>query len=134
MKSIELIYGVEQINLEKLSSSIQNEYWGETLTKDQVLASFQHSSCVSAFLGGDQIGFARAVSDRVTCSHIKDFLVFAEHRGRGVGRLLLHGLLDHPELKAVKSWYLGTKDAHDFYRPFGFKDSPDGINMFLHRN
>ncbi|WP_282153131.1 GNAT family N-acetyltransferase [Ruegeria atlantica] len=131
--SIDLIYDLTRVEAEKLSSSIQNEYWGKNLTKEQIRASFQFSSCVTAVRAGQQLGFARAVSDRVTCSHIKDFLVFPEYRGQGVGQRLMRGLLDHPDLQDVGAWYLGTKDAHDFYRPFGFKNSPDGIYMYLRR-
>ncbi|WP_370645804.1 GNAT family N-acetyltransferase [Ruegeria sp. Ofav3-42] len=134
MLGINLTYDLTQIDVEKLCSSIQDEYWGKNLSKDQILTSFRYSSCVIALMEERQVGFARAVSDRVTCSHVKDFLVFSECRGQGVGRHLMNGLLDHPELKDVKSWYLGTKDAHDFYQPFGFKRSPDGIYMFMHRD
>lgn len=44
----------------------------------------------------------------------------------------MQGLLKHPDLKEVPSWYLGTLDAHRFYESLGFKKSPDGLYMHLH--
>ena len=83
--------------------------------------------------GDQQIGFARAISDRVSSAYLKDFIVFEVFQRRGFGRLLMESLLKHPELSEVPSWYLGTKDAHDFYTSLGFRKSPDGIYMYLHR-
>jgi hypothetical protein len=44
----------------------------------------------------------------------------------------MKGLLAHPDLNDVQSWFLGTKSAHALYEGFGFQKSPDGIYMFLH--
>ncbi|WP_300074751.1 GNAT family N-acetyltransferase [uncultured Ruegeria sp.] len=132
MPRIDLIYDFTQIDTDRLCSAIRNEYWGQNLSENQIYESFRHSSSVCAVIAGQAVGFTRAVSDRVTCAYIKDFLVYPEYRGQGIGKHLMRGLLEHPELVNVTSWYLGTKDAHSFYEPFGFKTAPDGIYMYLH--
>lgn len=118
---------------EKVCHAIQSEYWGKTLSTEELQIAFESSFCVGAHLNGKQIGFARAVSDTITCAYIKDMIIFESYRRRGFGRQLMSGLLNHPDLKDVRSWFLGTKNAHAFYLDFGFKKSPDGIYMFFHR-
>lgn len=132
MSNLSLTYDLSSIDASKLCSAIQAEYWGVGLSDSQILSSFEYSYCVSGSIEGNQICFARAVSDRSTCAHIKDFLVFRDYRGRGIGKRLMTGLLAHPQLSDVRSWYLGTRDAHAFYEAFGFKASPDGIHMYFH--
>jgi hypothetical protein len=30
--------------------------------------------------------------------------------------------VEHPKLNGLRLWFLGTKDAHDLYRKYGFKN------------
>lgn len=132
MTSLALSYDPYNIEAETLCSAIQAEYWGRDLSDKQILTSLQHSYCISGWVDGRQIGFARAVSDRSTCAHIKDFIVFPDYRGRGFGKRLMTGLFAHPLLSEVGSWFLGTQDARVFYERFGFKASSNAVHMYLH--
>ena len=128
-----LTYDLEKMDTDVVCQFILKSYWGKSLSRDQILKSFSLSSCVGLLLEGQQIGFARAISDGATSAYLKDFFVLEAFQRRGFGRLLMQGLLKHPDLKEVPSWYLGTLDAHRFYESLGFKKSPDGIYMHLHR-
>ncbi|TQV83817.1 GNAT family N-acetyltransferase [Denitrobaculum tricleocarpae] len=128
----QITYLPDEMDLERVCDFVMSSYWGLKLDKAQIMGSFAHSSCVALMTGDTQIAFARAVSDRTTCAHIKDFFVFDGFRGKGYGTHLLTGLLKHPDLLAVPQWYLGTKNAHAFYRRHGFKPSPEGIYMYRH--
>ncbi|MTI02174.1 GNAT family N-acetyltransferase [Roseibium sp. RKSG952] len=132
MSKLNLNYDPCAIDAAALCRVIQAEYWGKGLSESQILKSIQHSYCVSGWIEKNQIGFARAVSDRSTCAHIKDFVVFPGYRKCGFGKRLMTGLLAHPSLSEVESWYLGTRNAHSFYARFGFKASSNGIHMYLH--
>jgi predicted N-acetyltransferase YhbS len=48
--------------------------------------------------------------------------VLTEHRGRGLGVELVREAVDTEPWRGMK-WYLGTSDAHELYRKFGF-DKP----------
>jgi GNAT superfamily N-acetyltransferase len=72
---------------------------------------------------GDQVGFARAVSDGVSDAYLADVFVLRAHRGRGLGELLVRTMIDEGP-GANFRWVLFTADAHGLYRRFGF-DRPD---------
>ena len=43
-----------------------------------------------------------------------------EYRGKGIGKLLMENIVNHPELKEVGKIGLATKDAHGLYSQYGF--------------
>ena len=78
---------------------------------------------VGLYRGDQQIGFTRAISDGHVQSYLADVYVLEEHRGRGLGVELVRFSIDEGPLARTK-WYLHTRDAHDLYRKFGFRE-PD---------
>jgi hypothetical protein len=34
-------------------------------------------------------------------------------------------VMSHPELRSLRCWHLVTRDAHGFYRQFGFSEPKD---------
>lgn len=128
--SIGLTYSLAEMDLDAVAQFILDAYWGRSLTRDQIHKSFRGSACVGLISAGQQIGFGRAISDGATSAYLKDIIVFDAFQRRGFGRRLVQGLFDHPELSGVPDWYLGTKDAHGFYKSLGFQMSPDGIYMY----
>lgn len=75
---------------------------------------------------GDMVGFARAVSDRHTFAYLADVYVLDGHRGRGLGVELVRETVERSGFPNVR-WMLGTLDAHDLYRKFGFREPSDRI-------
>ncbi|HAV63427.1 MAG TPA: GNAT family N-acetyltransferase, partial [Verrucomicrobiales bacterium] len=53
-------------------------------------------------------------------AYLADVFVIESHRGRGIGKQLIHAILDHPRLQGLRRWMLATLDAHELYRPLGF--------------
>jgi GNAT superfamily N-acetyltransferase len=47
-------------------------------------------------------------------------IVRPDLRGRGLGKLLMERLLEHPALKHVRRVGLTTRDAHNLYERLGF--------------
>ena len=76
---------------------------------------------VGAFLGGEQVGYARAISDRTRFAYILDVYVDERFRRRGIGQTMVRGILGHEDLKDVYQWLLITKDAHGVYEKLGFR-------------
>ncbi|MCA9637705.1 MAG: GNAT family N-acetyltransferase, partial [Myxococcales bacterium] len=75
---------------------------------------------------GALIASARAVGDGAKHGWIYDVAVAPAHRGRGVGAALVGLLLEHPLLRQTLQVHLQTRDAHGFYRRFGFVELDPG--------
>jgi GNAT superfamily N-acetyltransferase len=75
---------------------------------------------------GSMIGFARAVSDRHTFAYMADVYVLDGHRGRNFGVEIVRELIEHSDYPHVR-WMLGTLDAHELYRKFGFTEPSERI-------
>lgn len=82
--------------------------------------SIEHSLCFGAYLGGQQVGFARVVSDFATFGNLVDVFVLPEYRGRGYSKRLMEAVLAHPQLQGLRRMTLATGDAHGLYAQFGF--------------
>lgn len=99
---------------------LRASYWSPNVRRDVVERAFRNSLVAGAYEGEAQIGVARVVSDRATFAWLCDVFVAEPVRGRGIARTLVQALIDHPELATVRRWTLGTRDAHEVYRPLGF--------------
>lgn len=78
------------------------------------------------------VGFTRVISDLTYRATIWDVIVRPSHQGRGVGKEMMHRVLEHPDLRTVTSFLLLTKDKHAFYERLGFHTEP-GMAMMLRR-
>ena len=68
---------------------------------------------------GEQVGFARAVSDGVGFAYLADVFVLAEHQGTRIGKRLMQRMIDEGPGSDFR-WVLFTADAHGLYEQFGF--------------
>lgn len=107
----------------------EDSYWARGVPRELVERSLEHSLCFGVYADGRQVAFARAITDRSTFAWLADVFVVEEHRGRGVGVLLMESVLSHPELQTLRRWLLATLDAHGLYRRFGFEHSPEARFM-----
>lgn len=76
---------------------------------------------------GEQVAFARAVSDGVSFAYLADVLVLPEHQGSGLGKRLVARMIDEGPGREFR-WTLFTRDAHRLYEQFGFAE-PDASAM-----
>ena len=100
---------------------LRSSYWAQGISRAVVERSIQHSLCFGAFLGGQQVGFARVITDFAAFAYLADVFVVPEHRGRGVAKMLMRAIVEHPELQGLRRLLLATRDAHGLYAQFGFK-------------
>ena len=82
--------------------------------------SIRGSLCVGVFFKGEQVGFARVISDCATFAYLCDVYVLEEHRGRGIASWMLEEILAHPKLQGLRRFTLATRDAHTLYARRGF--------------
>ena len=83
--------------------------------------SIKNSLCFGVYLEGQQVAFARVVSDRAVFAYLMDVFVVPEFRGQGISKALMQSILEHPDLQNLRVFLLATVDAHGLYRQFGFR-------------
>jgi len=100
---------------------LRASYWAKGVPRSLVVKSIRNSLCFGVFCGREQVGFARVITDRATLAYLSDVFIVEKHRGRGLGSMLIRRILAHPDLQGLRRILLSTQNAHDLYRPFGFK-------------
>ena len=111
-----------RLDLDVIHGFLSSCYWAKGIPREIVARSIEHSLCFGVYDGnGAQVGFARVISDFATYAYIADVFVLESHRGQGLGKLLMEGITQHPELQGLRRWSLSTLDAHGLYAQFGFK-------------
>ena len=110
-----------RLDIDLIHNFLRSSYWARNIPRAVVEKSIHNSLCFGAYADGCQVGFARAITDRAVFAYLADVFVLTEHRGRGVGRLLIQAILDHPDLQGLRRLMLATKDAQGLYAKFGFE-------------
>ena len=121
--------GLEHMDAERVTALLRGTYWAGERSGEAVRRSMEHSLCFGAFRAerGEQVGFARVITDYATAYYLCDVVVDPDCRGLGVGSLLLRTVTEYPALRGLRG-ILATRDAHGFYQKFGFVD---GAPMFM---
>lgn len=76
---------------------------------------------------GEQLAYARVVTDGVTFAWLCDVFVSSDARGGGIGIALIDGVVAALEPLGLRRIALATADAHGLYEKFGFRalDQPE---------
>ncbi|MFT7684069.1 MAG: GNAT superfamily N-acetyltransferase [Moritella dasanensis] len=123
------------MDLDVIHGFISASYWAKGIPMATLLRSLENSLCFGVFTqGGEQVGFARMITDKATFAYLSDVFVLEAHQGKGLSKLLMTAIIAHPELQGLRRMLLATSDAHGLYQQFGFKALADpDIYMTLHR-
>jgi ribosomal protein S18 acetylase RimI-like enzyme len=120
-----------RVDLAQLLELYQITWWAHDRTMDQVRRALTNSRpIISAWEGGRMVGFTRVISDLTYRATIWDVIVRPSHQGRGIGKMLMHHVLEHPDLQTVTNFVLLTKDQHAFYERLGFRKERDMAMTF----
>lgn len=100
-------------------------YWARWRSRDVVERQVDSAWRVVAGYdaSGAMVGFARAVSDGCAIAYLADVYVVEAQRGKGLGKALVEEMVERGPGRDFR-WLLHTRDAHDLYRTFGFRE-PD---------
>ncbi|MFE0355061.1 GNAT family N-acetyltransferase [Streptomyces nigra] len=69
---------------------------------------------------GEQVAYARVVTDRATFAWLCDVYVDPAVRGKGIGTALVRAVREHLRPYGVRRILLATHDAHGVYAKLGF--------------
>jgi predicted GNAT family acetyltransferase len=98
----------------------QESTWAKGIPFDTVQRAIQNSLCFGGYENGQQIAFARVVTDRATYAYLLDVFVIEEQRGKGYSTALMLAVMDHPDLQGLRRFMLASSNARELYRRFGF--------------
>lgn len=109
-------------------------YWSKNIPLEVVKNAFNNSYVIGILYGGEQVGYARMVTDYATFAWLADVYVLEAHRGKGLSKKMMSVLMEQEWVKKLRNIGLGTWDAHGLYEQFGFKnhDRPDRM-MYISR-
>lgn len=117
------------LQLDVIHTFLANEsYWAKDIPKSIVAKSISNSLCFGVYANGIQVAFARVISDFATFGYLCDVFVVNEHRGKGISKWLMEKVMQHPDLLHLRRFTLGTRDAHELYRKFGFREPDNACN------
>lgn len=98
----------------------EQAYWSLGRSRQTVAESIERSLVFGLYEeSGQQVGFARCVTDRVTFAWLCDVFVEVDSRSAGLGSFLVETVLDHPALRGVRI-VLAQDPARSLYERHGF--------------
>ncbi|HXG58549.1 MAG TPA: GNAT family N-acetyltransferase [Thermoanaerobaculia bacterium] len=110
------------LDVDRIHAFLSREsYWANNIPREIVERSIANSLCFGAYDGTLQVGFARVVTDYAVFAYVGDVFVLPSHRGRGISKMILRAIREHPALQGLRRWHLVTRDAHGLYEQSGFR-------------
>ncbi|WP_420386845.1 GNAT family N-acetyltransferase [Roseivirga sp.] len=94
--------------------------WSKGIPLETVKASIEHSLNVGLYHKGDQIGFARVITDYSTIAYLGDVYILEDYQGQKLSTQLMDFIMKHPYLQGLRRWILLTSTADWLYAKFGF--------------
>ncbi len=101
---------------------ISRTYWAKDRPRDVMDAAIAGSRPYGIYRRdtGEQVAFARVVTDGVTFAWLADVVVDPRLRGQGIGKILIAGVVADIEPLGLRRTLLATADAHGLYEQFGW--------------
>ena len=109
-----------RLDVARVHGWLTGSYWSPGIARDVVERAIAGSHCLGAYDDGEQVGFARAITDHATFAWIADVWVDDAARGQGLGRRMVGWFVDHPRFAGIRRIGLVTADAHGVYAALGF--------------
>lgn len=111
----------QKIDIDGVCTLLGQSHWANSRRRDIIIKSLENSLCFSLFHKSKQIGLVRVVTDYTTFAYLCDVIIDENYRHKGLGAWVLECVFKHPDLQNLRRWCLVTRDAHEFYKKFGFE-------------
>ena len=104
-----------------------DSYWATNRSRRQQEAGMDASQNFGIYStdSGEQVAYARVITDGATFAYLCDVYVDRAVRGTGVGPALVGGACAALDGLGLTRILLATADAHDLYSRFGFEPLGD---------
>lgn len=117
---IELDDNPARLDVGRVHGWLTGSYWSPGISRELVERAIAGSHCLGAYRDGEQVGFARAITDRATFAWLADVWVDDAVRGEGLGKRIVEWFVTHPTYADIRRFGLVTADAHGVYAKYGF--------------
>lgn len=126
---------LDAMDLDRIHGWLSTDaYWALGRSRDNVETAARNSVNVGLFAAdGQQVAYARVVTDRANFAWLCDVYVDRDHRGRGLGGRLVDAVLTELEPLGLGRVLLATHDAHDVYARAGFEPLPRPQDWMIRR-
>ncbi|MFZ4285524.1 GNAT family N-acetyltransferase [Variovorax sp. HJSM1_2] len=121
MTEYEITSDKTRLDVGAIHAFLSQTYWSPGIPLATVQKAIDHSLTFGVYLGAEQVGFARVITDKTTFAYLADVYILEAHRGKGLAKRLVASIQAHAELQGLRRFLLATKDAHGLYEQFGFK-------------
>lgn len=130
MKAITYLHSISVEEYTKLREAVGFR----KIPESRAQTGLNNSAYVVAAKCGDQyVGTARLITDGGYVAYIADVIVSPEFQGMGIGKTMVHDILEHikgnlQEGESVMTCLMAAKDRESYYRQFGFLSRPNEEN------
>ena len=123
-----IVDGSEKMHIDEIIRLLRMTYWADRRPVEQIEKSVQNSSCYGVRLDDDKklVGFARVISDYATTYYLCDVIIDTAYQHSGLGTALVSYIESLPDYTGLRG-ILITRDAHSFYRKFGYEVLNDRV-------
>ena len=111
----------QRIDIAAVHAFLAQSYWSPGIPRQVVERAIENSLCFGVYLGAQQVGFARVVTDKATFAYLADVFILEPHQGMGLSKWLMEFIMGHEALQGLRRFLLATRDAHGLYAQFGFE-------------
>ncbi|MBB4842013.1 GNAT superfamily N-acetyltransferase [Paucibacter oligotrophus] len=118
----ELSADKQRLDVAAIHAYLTQSYWSPGIPRALVERAIEGSLCFAVFHRGQQVGFARVVTDKASFAYLADVFILEAHRGQGLSKRLMAFVFAHPDLQGLRRFMLATRDAHGLYKQFGFTE------------
>lgn len=109
----------------------EQAYWAIGRARDVQEAAIDGSRNYGMWdANGDQVAYARVVTDGATFAWLCDVFVDEDARGEGLGKMLVEGVIADLQPLPVSRILLATSTAHGLYAQYGFA-VPDDPKRYM---
>jgi N-acetylglutamate synthase-like GNAT family acetyltransferase len=110
----------------------EDAYWAKGRSRETQDAAIDASRNYGVWdADGEQVAYARVVTDGVTFAWLCDVFVDPGIRGGGLGKTLIEGVLADLEPLGLRRVMLATADAHGLYARYGFAPAEDPYRFMI---
>ncbi|WP_316774695.1 GNAT family N-acetyltransferase [Streptomyces sasae] len=113
----------DRVDVERVHGWLSTDaYWatGRPLEQQQRAMAGSLNFGVYDTVTGEQVSYARVVTDHALFAWLADVYVDPSVRGKGVGTAMVGAIREHLRPTGVRRVLLATSDAHGVYEKVGF--------------
>ncbi|MXM63695.1 GNAT family N-acetyltransferase [Streptomyces sp. HUCO-GS316] len=112
-----------RIDVERVHRWLSTDaYWAMGRVREKQERAIEGSLNFGVYdtVSGEQVAYARVVTDRATFAWLCDVYVDPAVRGKGIGTALVEAVREHLRPYGLRRILLATHDAHGVYEKAGF--------------